>query len=330
MSIEQLVHQIVSPTPYAIGPVNAYLIEAEPLTLIDSGVNYDPGQDALVAGIEAAGHVVEDIERILITHAHPDHYGLVHVVQEASGATIYFPELELKRVRDRQMLFEVGRLLLEAGMPLDLLFRMDQERRNAPRPAMRGHHDVIPVKHGDTFSFRAPTGSPAPARFELEAIHSPGHTGGHIVYREPQTATLFAGDQLLPNVSPNPLLESNLAEPGERRRSLAEYLRSLHKMRTMGLRLAYPGHGDPVHDPNALIDRTTEHHLKRKAEVAARLGPQGVTPYELALDFYPDSKGYDSFLAVSEIVAHLDLVVTDGDAEVEVHEGVTYYRAAPG
>lgn len=321
MTIEPLVHRIVSPTPYAVGPVNAYLIQAEPLTLIDSGVNYGPGREALERGIRAAGHQLADIERILVTHAHPDHYGLVHVVQEASGATIYFPELELKRVRDRQNLFEVGRLLLEAGMPLDLLFRMDQERRSAPRPAMRGHHEVVAIKHGDTFSFRASS-----ERFELEAIHSPGHTGGHLIFLERVTATLFAGDQLLPNVSPNPLLEPDLAEPGERRRSLREYLGSLAAMRTMGLRLAYPGHGDPVEDPTALMDRTTEHHHKRKAEVAARLGPQPLTPYELAQDFYPDAKGYDSFLAVSEIVAHLDLVVDDGDGEVEVHEGVTYYR----
>ena len=321
MSIDHLVTRIVSPTPYAVGPVNAYLIDAEPLTLIDSGVNYEPGQQALEAGIREAGHELADIERILVTHAHPDHYGLVHVVQEASGATIYFPELELKRVRDRQMVFEVGRLLLEAGMPLDLLFRMDQERRNAPRPAMRGHHEVVAIKHGDTFSFRAGVD-----RFDLRAIHSPGHTGGHLIFHERETATLFAGDQLLPNVSPNPLLEPDLAEPGERRRSLREYLGSLAEMRAMGLRLAHPGHGDQVQDPNALIDRTTEHHLKRKTEVAARLGPQPVTPYELAQDFYPDAKGYDSFLAVSEIVAHLDLVVDDGEAEVEVHEGVTYYR----
>jgi glyoxylase-like metal-dependent hydrolase (beta-lactamase superfamily II) len=140
---------------------------------------------------------------------------------------------------------------------------------------------------------------------------------------------MLAGDQLLPDVSPNPLLEPSLDEPGRRRRSLEEYLDSLERMAKMGIRLAYPGHGDPVKDPQKLIETTIEHHLERKAAVARRLGPEGKTPYELAEEVYPDVSGYDSFLAVSEIVAHLDLVVADGNAAVEQRDGVTYYLSAP-
>jgi hypothetical protein len=97
----------------------------------------------------------------------------------------------------------------------------------------------------------------------------------------------------------------------------------------MGIRLAYPGHGDPVTEPQPLIESTIEHHLKRKAAVARRLGPEGKTPYDLANEVYPHVTGYDTFLAVSEIVAHLDLVVHDGNAVIEEREGVTYYLAAP-
>jgi glyoxylase-like metal-dependent hydrolase (beta-lactamase superfamily II) len=257
---------------------------------------------------------------VLITHAHPDHYGLVHVLQELSGATIYFPEREIARVRDRQMLFEVGRLLVEAGMPLELLFKMDQERKkDRARPRM-SHDEVVPVKHGDRFWFKTHDGG-----FELEAHLSPGHTGGHVVYLERGTHTLFAGDQLLPNVSPNPLLEASLDEPGERRRSLKEYLRSLEKMAAMDLHVAWPGHGDLVTDPRSLIARTIEHHLERKQKVAEHLTAEPKSPYEISREIYPDVRGYDSFLAVSEVVAHLDLVVEDGDARIEVDEGVTRY-----
>jgi glyoxylase-like metal-dependent hydrolase (beta-lactamase superfamily II) len=316
------VRRIEMPTPYAIGPVNAYLIEAEPVTLIDAGVNTPQAQNALKIALAAAGMFPESIEQILVTHAHPDHYGLVHVLQEASNATVFFPEREIARVRDRQMLFEVGRLLVEAGMPLELLFKMDQQRRKDPRPGIK-HEEVVPVKHGDRFELHL-DGSTV----ELQAILSPGHTGGHVVYHYAAGGTLFAGDQLLPDVSPNPLLEPSLDIPGERRRSLREYLDSLEKLGDLGLQKAYPGHGAPIDDPQELIGRTIEHHLKRKAQLAARLGPEPRTPYELALEIYPDATGYDSFLAVSEIVAHLDLVVEDGRGVVEVVEGVTYYRAA--
>lgn len=308
------------PTPYAVGPVNAYLIEAEPVTLVDAGINMPQAQNALLIGLAEAGYFPQAIERILITHAHPDHYGLVHVIQELSGATVYFPEREIARVRDRQMLFEVGRLLVEAGMPLELLFKMDQERKkDRTKPGM-SHDEVVPVKHGDRFWFKTHGHA-----FELEAHLSPGHTGGHIVYFERESRTLFAGDQLLPDVSPNPLLEPSLDEPGERRRSLKEYLSSLEKMAALDPMVAWPGHGDVVRDPQALITRTIEHHLERKQKVAEHLTAEGKSPYEISREIYPDVGGYDSFLAVSEVVAHLDLVVEDGDAIVEDREGVTVY-----
>ena len=309
------------PTPYAVGPVNAYLIEAEPVTLIDAGINTPQAKNAFMLGLTTGGYFPQSVERVIITHAHPDHYGLVHILQEKAGATVYFPEREIARVRDRQMLFEVGRLLVEAGMPLELLFKMDQARKkDRARPDM-SHDEVIPVKHGDRFSFIGDDGE-----FELEAHLSPGHTGGHVVYLEPESKTLFAGDQLLPDVSPNPLLEPSLDEPGERRRSLKEYLSSLEKLAAMDLNLALPGHGDAVTDPGGLIQRTIEHHHEKKQKVAEHLTAEGKSPYEISREVYPDVKDYDSFLAVSEVVAHLDLVVDDGDARIEDREGVKVYR----
>ena len=319
--------RIEMPTPYAVGPVNAYLIDAEPATLIDCGIDTVEARNALLLGLTANGYFPQSIEQVLVTHAHPDHYGLVPLVQQLSGARVLFPEKEIMRVRDQQMLFEVGRLLLAAGMPLELLFKMDQQRRRDPHARPLDHDEVVPVRDGDTFSFTASIDG-RDVDFELEAHHMPGHTGGHMVYLEPASGTLFAGDQLLPGVSPNPLLEPSVDEPGERRRSLKEYVASLEEMATWELSVVYPGHGDPVAEPKALIARTLAHHERRKGQVAARLGDEPRTPYEIALELYPRVSGYDSFLAVSEVVAHLDLVVDDGLAEVVEEDGVVRYRRA--
>jgi glyoxylase-like metal-dependent hydrolase (beta-lactamase superfamily II) len=317
--VEIPVHTITMPTPYAVGPVNCYLVNAAPVTLIDAGINTPQSQNALLLGLEEAGVFPESIERILITHAHPDHYGLVGFLQERSGATVYFPRREIARVRDKQMLFEVGKLLLEAGMPLELLFKMDQQRKKGPKPGI-DHDEVVPIDEGETFEFDG---------FTVTTLHMPGHTGGHVVFHEPETGTLFAGDQLLPEVSPNPLLEPSLDEPGERRRSLKEYLASLERMAALGLRIAYPGHGAPVTDPDGLIRSTIEHHLKRKVQVAGYLTDEPKTVYEIAGEVYPHVRDYDIFLAVSEVVAHLDLVVEDGDAVVEAgDDGVALYKGA--
>jgi len=316
------VHRIPMPVPWPVGPVSAYLVEAEPLTLVDAGINTPEGEAAFVSGLAAAGVAPRDIEQVIVTHAHPDHYGLVYMLQEAGDPRVYFPAKEIARVRDRQMLFEVGRLLVEAGMPLDLLFQMDQQRRKGPKPRWN-HEEVIPIDEGHRFPLKV-----AGRHVELEALHMPGHTGGHMVFLESGSRTLFAGDQLLPDVSPNPLLEPSLDQPGERRRSLKEYLHSLGRMAGLDLQLAYPGHGDVIDEPRSLIASTIEHHQKRKVDVANRLGHDPKTPYEVAGELYPDVSGYDIFLAVSEVIAHLDLVVEDGGAVVEPREGVTYYRAA--
>lgn len=306
------------PTPWNIGPVNCYLIESTPLTLIDAGFDSPQGRNVLTITLADRGRFVESIERILITHGHPDHYGLVAMIQEASAANVYFPEREIKRVRDPAMMFETGRLLVEAGMPLEMLFKMSKRRgREAMGPGM-DHDQVILVKGGDRFAF---------TDFELIAQDMPGHTGGHLVYLEPETRTLFAGDELLPKTSPNPLLEPSLDEPGERRHSLKDYLSSLQKMGEMGLKVVYPGHGDVVTDPDELIRSTVEHHLKRKVEVAGYLNDEGQTPYQIAEKMFTTKMDYEAFLAVSEVVAHLDLVVEDGDGEIVERDGVTYYRS---
>ncbi len=316
------VRRITMPTPYAVGPVNAYLIPGDPITLVDAGFNMPQAQNALFLELAAENLFPESIQRVLITHAHPDHYGLLHVIQDRSHATVYFPEGEIRRVRDQQMFMEVGRLLMEAGMPLELLFKMDQRRQSEPRPKMK-HDEVILIKGDETFDITIEGET-----VTLETHNMPGHTGGHVVYFEPTTRTLFAGDQLLPNTSPNPILEPSLDEPGERRRSLKEYLVSLDRMHQMDPTVAYPGHGDPITDPRGLIEWTIEHHDKRKVTIAGHLDASGKTPYQLAEELYPDKIDYEAFLAVSEIVAHLDLVLEDGDAVIEERDGVTYYSVA--
>ena len=311
------VHRIVVPTPYGVGPVNAYLIEGSPLTLIDAGFQTEESKERFIAQLADAGHEPTDIERVLITHGHPDHYGLVPWLQEM-GIPVHFPGRELERMTGKGMRLHFGRLLLQMGMPVDLLIAMDERRQKDPRPWL-DIPSLEEVHDGDVFAFEG---------FKLEAHHLPGHSGGHFVYLDPDTRVLFAGDQMLPHVSPNPLLEPSLEDHTARRRSLVEYLETLQTLKDFDPSIAYPGHGDPIEDAVGWIDSTIAHHMDRKDEIARMLGDRGRTPYELAQELYPDVKDYDVFLSVSEVVAHLDLVVDEGGAVIEERDGVAYYRAA--
>lgn len=312
------------PTPYAVGPVNAYVIPVEPMTMIDAGVNTVEAENALKLGFASRGIFLESVERILITHGHPDHYGLIPVVQEVSDAEAHMGEAEVERITDTRDFWELRRLLMEAGFPEDKLEGLVDHGRRLQRLHRVSGLDCTPVNDGECFEFRD---------FHLEAVDLPGHTGGHIGYLEPQSATLFAGDTLLPQEGPafllEPILEPEGESPNHRRRSLKQYLESLERLESMDLETVYPGHGPVITDPNQTICYMREHYARRLDVVAATLGFEGKTAYQVSAELYPingNGGGYDPFVAVSEVIAHLDVLVEQQRARHEVSdEGVEYF-----
>src|SRR5258708_28405818 len=86
------IHRIIVPTPFYVGPVNVYLIEEDPLTLIDAGPRDDASLEGLRSGLARLGHKLSDIKRIIISHAHADHYGLAQLIVGESGATVHIHE----------------------------------------------------------------------------------------------------------------------------------------------------------------------------------------------------------------------------------------------
>lgn len=305
------------PTPYAVGPVNAYVLVTEPVTMIDAGVNTVDAENALKLGFAAKGLFVEAVERILITHGHPDHYGLVPLVRTISKAEAFMGQDEIARLTDSRVPWEMGRLLLEAGFPQELLREMGEREKRMRRVHQVTQLDCSPVKVGNTFEFRD---------FTLTTISLPGHTGGHLGFLEPETGTLFSGDTLLPHISPNPLLEPEGEPPSQRRRSLKQYLESLDYLETLDVNVVYPGHGPPIMSPAENIRYMREHHARRLDVVSECLDLEGKSAFEIAQQLYPNAKEYDHFLAVSECVAHLDVLVEQGRAVQQIRDdGVEYF-----
>lgn len=305
------------PTPYEVGPVNAYVITSEPVTMIDAGVNTVDAENALKLGFATKGLFVESVERVLVTHGHPDHYGLVPVIRKASGATAYMSSYEIDRLTDESTMFEMGRLLLEAGFPRDLLKEMANKERQIQRVHIVAQLEAKPIDDGEFFEFED---------FLLVAITLPGHTGGHLGFLEPASGTLFAGDTLLPHTSPNPIMEPEGDSPAQRRPSLRQYLDSLDRLESLDLNVVYPGHGPPITDPAATIKYMREHHQRRLGVVEGVLNGSGRTAFDIATTLYPSVNGYDYFLAVSEVLAHLDILIEQDRALNEKrNDGIEYF-----
>jgi glyoxylase-like metal-dependent hydrolase (beta-lactamase superfamily II) len=319
--------RIVVPTPYAVGPANVYVLLGDPITLFDCGPSTPATENALMLGLASLGIAPEQIGRVVISHGHPDHYGMVPRLQEISGAEVLVGERDLPKLVDDSMLAATGRLLLQAGMPMTELLEMGRMERKLGelRPRI---NEARPLRGGDRLAFGR-LGSPAHGvGFELEVLHLPGHTAGHICLFDHATGTLFSGDTLLLDISPNPLIEPDPLDPAERRQSLVEYLRSLDELVTLPLATVYPGHGEPIERPRDVIEEMRAHHRTRTERLAGLLDERGKSGWDLANELFPSLEGFDNFLAVSEVVAHVDLLLMDGRAEAVDRDGITYYRRA--
>jgi glyoxylase-like metal-dependent hydrolase (beta-lactamase superfamily II) len=180
---------------------------------------------------------------------------------------------------------------------------------------------IVALRGGETLAFEG---------FALRVLHLPGHTAGHICLFDEASGVLFSGDTLLLNITPNPLLEPDPADPSERRRSLLEFVDTLDRLAAMPLSEVFPGHGPPITDPHGLIERMRGHHRDRAADLESRLTPDGKTGWQLAMELFPSLTGFDNFLAVSEVVGHMDLLVEEGRAKAVVRGEVTYYLASSG
>lgn len=316
--------RLVLPTPYAVGPVNAYLLLGSEPTLVDAGPATPEGVETLLAGLAAAGMEPGDVRRVVVTHAHPDHYGGLALLQEAGWEVAAHPRALLWMSGDPVLLearvsFYLG-FLHRAGVP-DRVLRVMERQGLGLRQYPRGVSVHRFLEEGDL----------VPAGDDLLVVHhTPGHASSALCLERPRDGLLFSGDTLLGHISSNAVVEPVDSWSGERRHSLPEYLRTLAHLQTMAVRLVLPGHGDPICDPGELVSRRLKFYELRRDRVLdlLRAGPASV--YALSLSLFPDLAEDQLFLALSETVGYLDLLEEEGLVGHTAHAGVHMYHRIPG
>jgi glyoxylase-like metal-dependent hydrolase (beta-lactamase superfamily II) len=311
------------PTPFYIGPVNVYLIAEDPLTIIDTGPKTKEAIEALRAGLRAAGYLVSDLRRIVLTHAHEDHCGLARSLRdEAKNAEVLVHEWETGHRHSRLEYGEHRNLLVRAGVPDDEIKTMRRMYEGFRLYADSFEdHEHGPLYDEDELEFES--GS-------LRILHTPGHTPGSCSFVREADRTVIAGDCVLKRITPNPVLSPDPIDSSKRFPSLAEYLVSLARLRTLAPTLVYGGHGGPVNDYEELFNRYFRAIRERQSEVVGLVNKDGATAWDVAVKMFPGADDVHRFLAVSEAVAHLDLAHSEGKIGVELNGSREVYKPAHG
>ncbi len=304
-----MLHLIVIPTPFAVGPVNVYLADGEPLTLIDTGPKWDDARRALEAGLAALGHRVEDVRRLVLTHHHADHVGLAGEIVARSGAEVLthpynFPWLrDYPAERQRHHLFYT-RLWEDSGVPAEVVTAMEASGLEFARWVDPLAPDLA-LDEGGCLEL---DGS------GWHVFHTPGHAGGLICLWEPQRRTLIANDHFIKDISSNPVLEPSPLSAGPRPKRLVQYLHQMRRMAALEPARALSGHGDVVEDVAGLVRQRLAFHARRKERLLKLVVEQPRPLWDLVQTVFGArlQRGMDWFLGCSEILGHLDLLEEDG------------------
>ncbi len=314
------VYKILVPTPYAVGPVNSYLIKARPYTLIDPGPETKEAKKALIEGLEEAGVSIDEIERVVLTHSHSDHCGLADFVCDNSAAKTWVHPYELAKITGRFVFVkDKFPIILDTGIPQYVLEEIARDRDLVPPPYLDPER-AVQVTGGEYLNFD--NGS------FLRVLHMPGHAVGHICLHAPETGEFFAGDFLLAHITPNPVMELDPKNPTRRVRTLKQYLNGLKVIEGFDLTTVWTGHGENIYNHREIVQRGREHHFRKMDKILDILGEGKKNAYETSRALYPHIRGYNILLGISEALAHLDYLSDDGKLAQVKRNGVTYFKEA--
>jgi glyoxylase-like metal-dependent hydrolase (beta-lactamase superfamily II) len=318
------IHRLSIPTPFAVGRVNAYLIEDEPLTLVDAGPNSGTSFDVLQRGLADLGHALEDIELVVVTHHHIDHLGLVSLVVTHSGADVaalapavpFVENFSGEAEADDDFARDV---MLRNGIPQDVVTVLQSVSQ-----AFRAWGSRVEVtrsfEDGEALELRDRT-------FHLH--HRPGHSPADTVLHDRDRRIMIAGDHLLGHISSNPLITRPRDGTTERPQALVQYLESLAVTREMDVDLVLPGHGNPITGHRELIDKRFVLHRRRAEKIRRLIENRPHTAYQIAQELWGDIAVTQAYLTLSEVLGHLDLLLNEGRAREAERDGLSLFEAPP-
>ena len=294
--------------------------------IVDTGWNTEEAWEALGAGLAEAGTSVGEVQGILVTHLHPDHYGLAGRIREASGAWIGLHPADAALIHDRYvdpdfLVGMMGSMLFRAGAPPEELEALKHAAMSVLPFVTAATPDIL-VEDGDRLEIPG---------WEVAAVWTPGHSPGHLCLWETANQLMLSGDHVLPRITPNIAFHPQAGD-----NPLGDYLKSLERVGRYAAAEVLPGHEHRFVNLASRVGELQEHHERRFAEVVAALSAGFTTGWEVAtlMKWSRPWTGIDGFMrraAVLETLAHLRALEVRGVVEeITYPDGPSRWRLVAG
>ena len=317
------VYRVPLPLPNdGLRAVNVYvLVTPDGLVCIDGGWGIPEAKALLVQALETLGFTLSDITRFLVTHVHRDHYTQAIDVRREVGSRVGLgvgerPTLTLLQDPSRSPLGGQIRQLREIGGGVIADALAGYAKHKPAREVWESPDDWMTA------------GPVALAGRTLEAVETPGHTRGHLVFHDLQARLLFAGDHVLPTITP-----SIGFEPALSANPLGAFMASLALVRSRPDAQLLPAHGPVAPSVHARVDELIDHHGRRLDEVEAAVRAGAATAYDVGGVLrwtrrehrLSDLDTFNAMLAVFESGAHLELLEAQGRLRSSLVDGLRSY-----
>ena len=305
MKIDELtdVYQIEVPTPFAIGPVNVYLIKKEDqLLIVDAGVNTEEAWGTFLHKLEGLGFSTQNLKAIFLTHHHPDHTGFVsrlpHLPLYGHAKVVPWIEKDEAFLRRHEAHFKA--ISTKFGVPEPLLERFPSIDSYIKYSGFGRVTKIINEK------------TAIPGFEEWTVLETVGHAQSHVSLFRKADGCFIAGDAVLERITSNALMESPYYEGDPVPKPLIQYRDTLKKCMGMPIKLILPGHGSPFLFTKELFARKLRGQERRRAHLLTCLSKGLATAYELAKTLFPEVYLTQLDLVLSEVQGHLDWLEEDG------------------
>jgi glyoxylase-like metal-dependent hydrolase (beta-lactamase superfamily II) len=281
--------------------VFVYVFETERgVYIVDAGWNTDEAYESLSAGLDEAGFSIKDVRGVMVTHIHPDHYGLAGRVREASGAWISLHPADARLIADRydeptELLDRVGAMLRRMGAPEDEMPSLQQAAMPLRSLVAAVQPDIL-LEDG---------ARPEVPGWDLSAIWTPGHSPGHLCFWEPRHQLMLSGDHVLPRITPNIPFHPQAGDD-----PLGDFLASLDKLQHYEADEVLPAHEHRFVGLQSRLEELRTHHQHRFEEIVVAIGDGVQTAWGIAERMHWSRswdriEGFMRRAAVAEAMAHL-------------------------